>query len=88
MEYAKFYNLDDYTVLNGDFEVIGKFKYTNEVEGLTEVTKDKFKASLHLMSDSDRNDKGFFVITNEIPLEALEAASARLYRSAYKRGRR
>lgn len=76
---AKFYNLDDYTILNSDFEVIGKFKYTNEVEGLTQVTKNKFKASLHFMNDNDMNEKGYFIITNDIPMNVLKKACDRLH---------
>lgn len=74
----KYYCNENQKIYDEQFNEIGSYKYTNEVEGLTRITKGKFRAELNFCDKKDTS--GWYIITMDVPEDAMVAAAKKVYR--------
>lgn len=74
----KYYCNENQKIYDEQFNEVGSYKYTNEVEGLTRITKDRFRAELNFCDKKDAS--GWYIITVDVPEDAMVAAAKKVHR--------
>ena len=74
---GKYYCNENNKVYDENFNEIGSFRYTKEVDGLTQITKSETVAMLNFCTEKDAS--GWYIITTKVPAEAMAAAAQKVY---------